>query len=295
MTIRNVAVACALAVLAVIGSSALARTEDAPITDGQLKKLLQVESVAIASPFSCTQRGIDLLWNSVNGYVARADYRNAMASGELGASTLAYCAIYKMENGPLSGDIPDFSLSEWSAQVGSMLTISIMGMQKSGFMESEKSRKMAERAISFLTYSKQNGTPGMEKSISTLRNSIGTTAPSSEKPSISASAEALVTKFTNNSFGFDQQYMGKTIEAVGTVRNISGSRDNALVTLLGNKKKSKDDLGWQDEIACVVSDPKALQAAAELEKGKTYKVRGIYKNKGALGLQITLSNCEILK
>lgn len=308
MSIHNVAVACALVVLAAIGDSALA---SAGITDEEIKQLLQIQGGAAKGMLSteytgdvatgsfnwaeCTQQGMDkYLWKPVNEKIAQADYGAAMVACEMGASTMAACALRKLENHKWSAHTPNFTLPEWAAQIGSMLTFERINMQNRGFMETDKSRKTAERAMTFLVYAQQNGASGAEKSLAMLKDAIGI-GPSTDKPAISATAEALVAKFTNNSFGFDQQYIGKTIEAVGTVRNISGSRDKALVTLLGNKKKSKDDLGWQDEITCVVSDQKALQAAAELEKGKTYKVRGIYKNKGATGLQITLSNCEILK
>lgn len=185
MTIHNIAVVCTLAVLATIGNSA-----SAGITDKEIKQLLQVQGGAAMGMLStehtgevatgsynwaeCTQQGMDkYLWKPINEKIARADYGAAMVACERGASTMAACAIRKSENHQWSAHTPNFSLAEWSAQIGSMLTFERINMQRRGFMETDQSRKTAERAMTFLVYAQQNGAYGADKSLAMLRKSMG--------------------------------------------------------------------------------------------------------------------------
>lgn len=183
MTIRNIALTFAM--LASVWSPA--SFSGTPIDGEQIKQLLNIQggTTPLApgtatcpgrSPCyqECTQQGMEeYLWKPINIKIAQADYGAAMAASELSASILSVCALKKMENDSFSLNTPNFTLPEWAAQIGSMLTFERISMQKRGLMETDKSRKTAERAMTFLVYAQQNGAYGADKSLAMLRKSMG--------------------------------------------------------------------------------------------------------------------------
>jgi hypothetical protein len=105
----------------------------------------------------------------------------------------------------------------------------------------------------------------------------------------SMSGLEAATKYQKNTFAFERGYGGKTLRIKGRVLNITGSDARASIMLEG-VKKDVDQRGWQDSIRCEIKDAAALDAAAQISKGDTVSVQGVYK-KGLLP-GVSLEDCR---
>lgn len=192
------------------------------------------------------------------------------------------------------------SLADFAAMVGTRLVISLQAKKSSGMdIRNTIDQKTLTRANNFLSYAQAQGVPVASDTLTSLSALIGTETKASSESALSGSAEMIVEKYNGNRFGFDQKYLGKTITASGTVLSTRGNNSYAAISLLGNKKKSQDERGYNDEIACIITDPKSMTKAGDLTTGKNIKVRGVYDHDTHFnmmaGSQVNLSGCEILK
>lgn len=161
-------------------------------------------------------------------------------------------------------------------------------------------QKTVARAKALLQYAEAKGSPNAAATLKVLSDLFDVKkAKASVSADLSGSAVSLVEKFTSNQFGFEQKYLGKTIETYGSVLTISGSKKYASVAILGNAKLSMDDLGFQHRIECIVTSPESMSKARDLQKGKKVRVRGVFDHDTRFNMmaesQINLSGCEILQ
>jgi hypothetical protein len=147
-------------------------------------------------------------------------------------------------------------------------------------------------------YAKSNGAPDAESALNVLQETLGKEAKAENTSSLTGSAESIVENFNSNKFGFEQKYLGKTIQVHGTILTIEGSGQYANVRILGNKKLSRDELGFQHEISCIITSPKSMSRASDLAAGRNVTVRGVFDHDQHFnmmaGAQVNLSGCEIL-
>ncbi|PIX87301.1 MAG: hypothetical protein COZ31_11115 [Nitrospirae bacterium CG_4_10_14_3_um_filter_44_29] len=228
------------------------------------------------------------------------NYSRAAMLSEILASSIARFAYEKYTPQSEVSQFNELSLADLTAMVGANLTLSLQAKKSSGTdIRNTIDQKTAARARSFLAYALANGIAEAGNTLNNLNKTIGTEAKASNGSALSGSAEMIVEKFNGNRLGFDQKYLGKTITASGIVLNIVGDSSHVTVRILGNKKKSNDERGFNDEIACVITAPQFIAKAGDLEKGKSVKVRGVYDHDThdnmMAGSQINLSGCEILK
>ncbi len=101
-----------------------------------------------------------------------------------------------------------------------------------------------------------------------------------------------MSSLVGNEYSFNQDFLDKVIEVTGKIATISGTQKSAAIGILGNTRKSKDDLTFRDTVSCTISNSNALFQVRKVKVGDSVTVRGTYK-KGFMG-QIDLTNCRIM-
>lgn len=291
--------------------------------DADILRLFEIQAVhfergnqaqweSIDGPYFCS-RIINDGWlkqqnNDLQMALDKGDYGAARAVSESTASYISYCAVfrYKYEQGardvraPMDPSFLNYSMANWAEMVGTKLVLSLKYARAGSIVHVQDSveQKTAARAKAFLLYAKSHNSSNADAGLKVLSD-LYDVAKASGNIALSGSAVSLVEKFNSNKFGFEQKYLGKTIETYGSILTISGSKQYASVAILGNTKLSKDELGFQHRIECIATSPESMSKVADLERGKKVKVRGVFDHDTRFNMmaesQINLSGCEILQ
>ncbi|HEY8100247.1 MAG TPA: hypothetical protein VIF82_05805 [Burkholderiaceae bacterium] len=245
-------------------------------SDGHIKQIADVSK--------CTNLSMDEQWRQINRYIKQGNDDMAQAGGLVGAKAIAACALIKTKyrEQALSKRIPDLGLDGWSSQIGSFLAASVIA--------GDSDKETADQAMTFLSYAKDHG-KHVDDLINRIKLKLGTNEPSQDAPALTGTAVSIVGKLTSNSFSFEQQYLGKVIQATGKVLSIYGTNDRVTVRILGNMTKTKNQLSFRDSIECIVTNQEFISNVGKLSVDKNATVRGTYK-KGSFG-EIELKNCEV--
>lgn len=284
--------------------------ESAPVSNGPegapdagIMSLLEIQSPGRFVKLNLCKDMMDGNNKTLRSDLERGDYLAASMTAEAGARVVAKCAVGRYKNRstlwPMDHDLLSLSLAEWAAMAGQKIVISLQAKKFNGKdIRNTIDNKNASRAKDLLVYAKSNGVSSADAALSVLEETMGKEAKAESTANLIGSAESIVEKFNSNRFGFEQKYLGKTIQVHGSVLMVGGSGEYANVRILGNKKLSRDELGFQHQISCIITSPKYMSKATDLAAGKTVTVRGVFDHDQhynmMAGAQVNLSGCEIL-
>ncbi|MGZ3238599.1 MAG: hypothetical protein ACXU8A_14640, partial [Burkholderiaceae bacterium] len=231
-------------------------------TDGRISHIVDVTK--------CSNVSMDEQWRIINRYIKQGNNDMAQAGGISGAKAIAACALIKTKypEQTLSKQIPNLGLDGWSYQIGNFLAASVIA--------GDSDKVTTDQAMAFLNYAKDHG-KHVDDLINRIKLKLGTNEPSQDAPALTGTAVSIVGKLASNSFSFEQQYLGKVIQATGKVANINGTNDRVTVKLLGNTTKTKNQLSFRDEIFCEVTNQELIPNVGKLSVDKNATVRGTYK------------------
>lgn len=230
---------------------------------------------------------------NVTGPFQRAEYSMAAPGAAMVAGYMAQCSLQDQAN-----------LAQWSNRVGLMLAYASISWKISGAGDTPQVSATAGRAITLLSYAKQNNVDGASQTLEKMKeNGFVISEEKAAKPkgkiALAASSAEVANKFKGNSLAFHKKYTGETLQVKGPVRLVqerSGKTPGANVIITG-VVKNRDDVTSADEIMCEITDNKGTSAAADLEPGKTITASGLYDPKlrsyGLSESQVILHDCQI--
>ncbi|WP_250516223.1 OB-fold putative lipoprotein [Caballeronia sp. INDeC2] len=232
-----------------------------------------------------TNQTIESGTNAALAKMRLGDYALASASLRLNAEWLASQA---------AGPKPCVSTASVYSRMGQLLALSALAARNGG-LSTDATNIDARNALALLQSDPANNKQLIDQlGSSGLVGSVNATAPATE--SVSMSASDAVTRYKQNTFGFNTKYSGKVLRMNGKVQSIVGSGQTAVVTLVGHTPKNIDDQGFQDLVRCDIGDPSSLSAAADLVKGQATTLSGLYKpDSQALKIGIELQSCRIVR
>lgn len=114
----------------------------------------------------------------------------------------------------------------------------------------------------------------------------------SARPDESMTALEAATKWQKNTFAFERDYLGKTLQVKGRVLGIAGSEKSAFVRLEGIKR-DVNDRSTRDTVDCEIKDDTEMDAAAQISKDDIITVVGAV-HKGLLP-GVALTDCRIVR
>lgn len=231
----------------------------------------------------------------VLGPFQRAEYSMAAPGADRTAGKMARCALKDPAN-----------LAQWSNQVGQMLAFSAISWKNAGVGGTPQVASTAGRAITLLSFAKQNNINGASQTLDKMKESgfviseDGASAkPSAGKIALSASSAEVAKKYKGNNLAFHKKYIGEVLQVKGPVRLVqerSGKTPGANVIITGIVR-NREDVVSSDEIMCEITDSKGTSAAADLEPGKIITASGLYDPKlrsyGTFESQVVLHDCQI--
>lgn len=229
----------------------------------------------------------------VLGPFQRSEYSMAAPGADRIAGEMARCALKDSAN-----------LAQWSNQVGLMLAFSAISWKNAGVGGTPQVASTAGRAITLLSYAKQNNVDGASQTLEKMKESgFVISEEKAAKPkgkiALSASSAEVAKKYKGNNLAFHKKYIGEVLQVKGPVRLVqerSGKTPGANVIITGTVK-NRDDVTSADEIMCEITDSKGTEAAADLEPGKTIVASGLYDPKlrsyGLFESQVVLHDCQI--
>lgn len=232
----------------------------------------------------------------VLGPFQRAEYNMAAPGADRIAGEMARCALKDPAN-----------LAQWSNQVGQMLAFSAISWKNAGVGGTPQVASTAGRAITLLSFAKQNNINGASQTLDKMKESgfvISEDKASAKQPRgkivLAASAAEVVEKFQGNRLAFNKNYTGKILQVTGSVRNVSdrpGNPPGADVIVSGIVRQNPDNAQNSDNISCEITDAKMVSVAADLEPKKTITASGLYDPKlrsyGLFESQVVLHDCQI--
>lgn len=270
--------------------------------DSSIIGLFEIQSNrAFIDPRDC--KGLIEVQNkTLKSELGRGDYLIASGTAESAAGTVAACAVQRYKGkfqNRFDRDLLNLSVAEWAAMIGQRIVTSLQAKKSNRKdLRNTIDSKSASRAKEFLVYAKSNGVSNADAALKALEEILGKEVKVESSASLTGSAESIVEKFNSNTFGFEQKYLGKTIQANGSILTIEGSGRYVNVRILGNKKLSRDEIGFQHEISCIITSSKSMSKAADLTKGRNVTVRGVFDHDQHFNMmadgQVNLSGCEIL-
>lgn len=264
----------------------------------QIMDILKIEASKANLTFS-KNCSVDYFQKEENQWVLgpfqRAEYNMAAPGADRIAGEMARCALKDSAN-----------LAQWSNQVGLMLAFSAISWKNAGVGGTPQVAATAGRAITLLSFAKQNNIDGASKTLDKMKESgfviseDGASAkPSAGKIALSASSAEVAKKYKGNNLAFHKKYIGEVLQVKGPVRLVqerSGKTPGANVIITGIVK-NREDVVSSDEIMCEITDSKGTSAAADLEPGKIITASGLYDPKlrsyGTFESQVVLHDCQI--
>lgn len=270
-------------------------------SNSQIMDILKIEASKNDLAFQMARKNCteDFFQNQINQWVLgpfqRAEYNMAAPGADRIAGNMAQCAMKDQSN-----------LAQWSNRVGLMLAYAAISWKNSGAGGTPQVAATAGRAITLLSFAKQNNIDGASKTLSKMKESgfeiseDGASAkPSEGKIALSASSAEVAKKYKGNNLAFHKKYIGEVLQVKGPVRLVQerrGETPGANVIITGIVK-NREDVVSSDEIMCEITDSKGTSAAADLEPGKTITASGLYDPKlrsyGLFESQVVLHDCQI--
>lgn len=223
----------------------------------------------------------------------------ASAVGQLhvDAETIAACA--SDANNPPSQSTSDTAaiprpripLEKAYSDVGQLLATAVLAQQAAGVVDGQASADAKNAMVLLKTNATANQAMIAKLAATGLVPELAT---GSRSHAIAMTAGHAVAAYKRNTFGFNTKYSGKELQITGPIENISGSGQSANVELEGYMPANPQDQGFQDMVICQVGDPGQLQRIADLSKGQTVTLHGLYNpNAQYMKVGITLLNCAV--
>jgi hypothetical protein len=223
----------------------------------------------------------------------------ASAIGQLhtDAETIAACA--SDANNPPSQSPSDtlviprprIPLEKAYSDVGQLLATAVLAQQAAGVVDGQTAADAKNAMVLLKTNAAANQAMIAKLAATGLVPELATKSGSH---AIEMTAQQAVAAYKSNTFGFNSRYSGKELQITGPIENISGSGQSASVELQGYMPKNPQDQGFQDMVICQVGDPGQLQRVADLSKGQTVTLHGLYNpNAQYMKVGITLLNCAV--
>lgn len=264
-------------------------------SNSQIMDILKLEaSKDVPIRMSCTEEYFQKeISRYVTGPFQRAEYAMAAPGADRIAGYMAQCSLKDQAN-----------LAQWSNRVGLMLAYASISWKNSGAGDTPQVSATAGRAITLLSYAKQNNVDGASQTLEKMKESgFVISEEKAAKPkgkiALAASSAEVANKFKGNSLAFHKKYTGEILQVKGPVRLVqerSGKTPGANVIITGTVK-NRNDVTSADEIMCEITDSKGTEAAADLEPGKTIVASGLYDPKlrsyGLFESQVVLHDCQI--
>lgn len=222
---------------------------------------------------------------------------NAVAQLHVDAETIAACA--SDANNPPSQSISDtaivprprVTLEKAYSDVGQILGTAVLAQQAAGVIDGQAAADAKNAMVLLKTNATAN--QAMIKKLAAT-GIVPELATESESHGIAMTARQAVTAYKTNKFSFNNKYSGKELQITGPIENISGSGKLAMIALDGYMPANPHDQGYQDMVICQVGDPGQLQRVANLSKGQTVRLHGLYNpGAGYTSIGITLLNCAV--
>lgn len=244
----------------------------------------------VEGSYQCSPSGISRAEEAVLYANRSKDNLKRAAAGKYGAMQSAYCARTMKENGE---SFPGLTFPMLINSVGDFLSYYALNTYD-GDPERDDA---AVRAKAYLEFASSNGEPTSPMLDKLNKQFFKESSPAKtvSKPKISGSAESIIEQFSSNRYGFSKKHQGEVFKITGKISVIS--YNGKEIELLGNSKKSNNDLSWIDMVYCELADQKEKDKAADLLEGKKITVIGVFdfeaKNgQGNVGL-FTLTACRI--
>lgn len=191
---------------------------------------------------------------------------------ENAAHKMASYASHKLNKGPFHEKISDYTLAQWASKIAPFLVTSLDAKRASGVdIRNPQDETMAKQARELLSYARANGI-NVDGYLAKLDSVTNLASKASGEVALLGSVESVVSAFNANSFGFKKKFLGKTIEVTGKVRSVHGGNEYVSISFLGNTKKSKDEVGFQDMLECIITSEPSMSKAANLRVGDKIKV-----------------------
>jgi hypothetical protein len=256
-------------------------------TESEIRHLLEIRSAGKSMSYAvgCTLPYLDSKWREIKGLLEQGNQVMASAAGSLAATDGAVCASlspkYIAEQKKRYPDIADLDLPSWAEIVGRSLSV---------FARVEGDSIASDHAMQMLMYAKKNARD-VDSLISFLKGDAASNSSSGKPPSLKGTAVSIVSSLVDNGYAFEQDYLGKMIEATGKITYINGGDGSVRIGLLGNTTKSDRDLSLRDVLVCTISNKDELIRVRKLKVGGSATVQGKYE-KGIIG-EIDLTGCQV--
>lgn len=186
---------------------------------------------------------------------------------------------------------PRVPLAKAYSDVGQILATTVLAQQAADVVDGQTAVNAKNAMVLLETNATANRATIAKLAATGLVPELATTNGSH---ALAMTARQAVAAYKRNTFGFNAKYSGKQLQITGPVENISGSGQSASVELNGYMPANPQDQGFQDMVICQVGDPAQLQRVANLSKGETVRVHGLYNPDAQyMKVGITLLNCAI--